>query len=455
MITQTPLVFNSQLQKTALNYSDYSSLKFSDFEPNYQNWHKRKHLSEILQSILDKAPKTFENQVLHKIKDKLSNCSEWIKYSQKNGVYQFDHAFFCHSRFCPVCQHENTVHRNDNFSEVYKKLVQEHPNCKIILATFTVKNHEIATIKPLLAQMSRAMTKLLNRKAVKQSLLGYMKCFEMVRPTYESNGQKLICPETGNTHARPHYHVLFVFKSTGKHYVSQKTLQTLWQDCLGVDYLPHVHTKDIFSRAEMKRLGELQTENYKLNSFVRVASYLVKTIGILGDWDSSVSHEWIHHYCKLMHGKNTISTGGIIRNIFKEIREKELVEKQLLKEKKEQEKLMNILIETPPKNMVMMKFSPSYFLAPFAYNWEQNITCNYYYDHEKTVYVNEPCTPPIPIPQSHLDTMQKPTIRLELLDDKKAQLSEPVSKSDGIDYLIQVGFLPPSWKDDVQIYRFI
>lgn len=471
MIPQNPYIFNRSNQKRPLKSLDFSTLDycFHDLEPNADNWYKRKHLSEILCNVLSKAPATLENANLPKIANRLSECSKWLRYTPSNDGYRLEKSFFCHSRFCPICQHQHIAERQKNLDDLYKELRQQFPRCKFILATFTVKNQEIAHIQPLLEQMGKAMTKLLNRKSVKQPLIGYMKTFEMVRPTIKVGDRKVVCPTYGNTHAHPHYHILFVLKSTGKNYLTQATLQHLWQECLGVDYLPHVHTRNIFSRAEIKRLGDLQAENYKLNTFVKVAKYLVKTANILGDWDSNTSNEWTHHYCRLMHGKRTLSAGGAVRDILHELKERELIQKQLAKEKKEREKLANITDGTPPP-AILMKFAPSYFLAPFAPDWEQKITCNYFYDQEKTAYVNEQCTPPIPIPQAHLDIMTEPKPKLnlitvrtsrhifhlsgrgisgvydDLIDDKKAQPSEPLEIADDADYLIQVGFLPPSWK---------
>ena len=192
--------------------------------------------------------------------ERLDNCSGWLKfgYNEVNGLV-LKQAFFCRVRYCAMCQWRKSLLWKALMYKSYDEIMQKHPTHRFVFLTLTIKNPLIGDLRETIKHMNKSWTRLKDRKEFIGAVDGWIRTTEVTRPTLPRKNKKapaVYCPETMNTHAHPHFHVLLMVKPSyfGKGYIKQAKWSELWGDCLRVDYLPVVDVRTVKAKRVMKKV---------------------------------------------------------------------------------------------------------------------------------------------------------------------------------------------------------
>jgi plasmid rolling circle replication initiator protein Rep len=152
--------------------------------------------------------------------------------------------------------------------------------------------------------ISKAFTKMIKFKKFQNSILGYIKVFEV--PPQKND----------KSYFNPHFHCIFAvstsyFNSKLNLYLNTQDFRELWQKALKVDYLPVVNVK-IIKENKKKSLNEIDSAIFE------IAKYQLKYTD-LKDIDVDV---FKNYYFSL---KNTraLSFGGIFKEYKQNIKDDE------------------------------------------------------------------------------------------------------------------------------------
>lgn len=175
--------------------------------------------------------------------ESMMNCGSFLQF----GLYRHEQtseekkklhkAGFCKDKFCPMC---NWRRARKYAIQNYKilKALEQKSKVRYIFATFTVKNPKLEDLRSSITAMNKAFLKMMRRKRVKDSVMGYIKAIEF---PFQKGSKEYI---------NLHIHTLLVvpakyFDTKYNLYIKQNEWQELWRDVLGVDYDPSVDIRII------------------------------------------------------------------------------------------------------------------------------------------------------------------------------------------------------------------
>lgn len=230
---------------------------------------------------------------LNKIRKSASvrECGTYLEFKRfDSGDFKLHTANFCRVRLCPLCSWRRSLKIFAQTSRIMDKL--DNKSYKFIFLTLTCKNVSAMDLADTLDVLFKAYNNFNRRKVIKDSFVGWFRALEV---TYNKKS---------NTY-HPHFHVVLCAKSSyfKKHYVSQDTFATIWQECLGVDYKPIVDVRK-FS----KKKGVSEACKYA----VKDSDYLTKK-GVAID---SV----VNTLDDCLAGRRLVALGGIFKDIAKELK---------------------------------------------------------------------------------------------------------------------------------------
>lgn len=202
------------------------------------------------------------------------------------------------------------------FYKAIPEIMSDYKSARWFFLTLTVKNCDIKDLKSTIQEMNKAFKKLIKRKTFIKYNLGFVKTTEITRNKKDNS-------------AHPHFHILLLMNSSYFKYGYEKidVWRQNWKDCLGVDYDPVIdlRTVKIKSGNEQESLSNAVAETLK---------YAVKPSDMIQD------REWFLEMNRQVFKMRFVSTGGILKDLFKE----ETTEKELLllnEEESEEEKNIN------------------------------------------------------------------------------------------------------------------
>ncbi|MTL04538.1 replication protein, partial [Turicibacter sanguinis] len=145
--------------------------------------------------------------------------------------------------------------------------------------------------------------KLRHRKAFKQAVKGWFRALEITHNLEENS----LSYDTYH----PHYHVVLVVNKsyfTDKTYIKHESWCKMWQECLGLDYLPNVDVRR-FKTSTKKELKKSVAEAVK---------YTVKDNDFLIPDNEELQDKTVAILTKALARRRLIAFGGV----FKEIHQK-------------------------------------------------------------------------------------------------------------------------------------
>lgn len=252
---------------------------------------------------------------------RMDDCSGRLEFSQ---ILQKDtgelklklsNAHFCRVRHCPICQWRKSLMWKAKFYKAIPEIMEDYKSARWLFLTLTVKNCDVKDLKSTIQKMNKAFKKIINREHFKKYNLGFVKTTEITRS------------KDGTAH--PHFHILLLMNSSyfRRGYMKQEEWRDLWVDVMDIDYIPQVDIRTV-----KIRLGSEQES--LSNAVAETLKYAVKPSDMIQD------REWFLEMNRQVFKMRFVSTGGILKDLFKD----ETTEKELLllnEEENEEEKDLN------------------------------------------------------------------------------------------------------------------
>ena len=250
--------------------------------------------------------------------ERLDGCSGWLKFgfNEVNGMV-LKQAFFCRVRYCAMCQWRKSLLWKALMYKSYDEIMQKHPTHRFVFLTLTIKNPLIGELRQTLQHMNKSWTRLKDRKEFLTVVDGWIRTTEVTRPKKPRKNKKdpiVYCPETKNTHAHPHFHVILMVKPSyfkGKTYIKQSKWAELWGDCLRADYVPVVDV-----RVVKPKKGVADDDGMKA-AIAETLKYAVKPDDIMHDNEDPKAREWFYELTRQTHKLRFVATGGVLKNALK------------------------------------------------------------------------------------------------------------------------------------------
>lgn len=252
----------------------------------------------------------------HKRSLKIKDCAGFLRFGRDSydGTLHLIEAHFCHKRACPICQWRRSLMLKAKFYSNLPQVMNENPKARYIFLTLTVKNCELSELRSTIQMMNKAFDRMMKLEYMKKVVLGYCRNVEVTKADDEK--------------AHPHFHVLLAVSPSyfsSENYLSQIKWKKLWQECLRIDYSPVVDVRIP------------QTDQDKNNVVKELLKYPVK------EADIDIKSKWFLDYCEQVHHLRFISTGGILKNIVKDIQPQTDQELIKLNEESEDHKITELL----------------------------------------------------------------------------------------------------------------
>lgn len=150
----------------------------------------------------------------------------------------------CRDRLCPVCQWRLARRRSALLASAMDTAA---PGTFPAMLGLTVRNVEGAALRDTVAHISKAATRLMNRKRVRDAIAGHARSLEITRNEQD-----------GTWH--PHIHAILLYRKRA--YIHHEEWLKLWQVCAGLDYPPDVDIRAIRRTASAWSKAALEVCKY-------------------------------------------------------------------------------------------------------------------------------------------------------------------------------------------------
>lgn len=237
---------------------------------------------------------------------RMGTCTEILKFGHvvnpQTGEARLSlrEAHFCKDRLCPVCNKRRGALWRKRFRDKIPELQKTFPAARWVFLTLTIKNCHIGDLRVTIQNLNKGWQNLVRRKKVKKILLGHVRATEVTRS------------KIGEAH--PHFHCMLMIPSTffkGENYIKQDEWAKMWQECLGVDYIPITDVRSIKNiKTDQKNLDQNIADDL-YQGVMETVKYATKSKDLLND------EKWLLEYAKQVKGLRFIDTGGALKNIFK------------------------------------------------------------------------------------------------------------------------------------------
>ena len=212
-----------------INVSDEN--KLTGVKPN---WRDNKENSVLVAESHIRLLGGYENRGYRM----LECCCKTYFREYEDGAKQFDSAFFCERRLCPMCMWRDSLKTYGEVSWMMDYIQARH-DFKFIFLTLTVKNVGCDKITSYLDEFFEAFNRLTKLKRFKDISKGWFRSFEMTHNW-----------DTGEYH--PHFHVIIaVDKSYAEwhgDYMHHSEWVKMWHSLVGGKHPPSVRINRIYSK---------------------------------------------------------------------------------------------------------------------------------------------------------------------------------------------------------------
>lgn len=247
------------------------------------------HRYDITARIVERFRKCLSHEACYSRHDAQSNTWSLGPYG----------AYSCHLPFCPVCASVRTNTWVRYMSEIAPVLKENFPTYKFVFLTISHRNGLVVNLQDELNGMNAIWKNFRKRKQFK-SVAGWVKIVE-IQP--QDSGTGLSNPEMVNLH----YHILLLVPHNFPCDIDMRNEWIkIWREIAMLDYNPNFHIEKIRNDIE------------KYNVANKVVVYSLKRTDL-----SRSNIEWSEAYILQSHGRQMITTGGILRAYIHEVREQE------------------------------------------------------------------------------------------------------------------------------------
>lgn len=224
----------------------------------------------------------------------------------------------CRVRLCPLCSWRRSLRNFWNTISIVKWLQanesrQEVGKFSYIFITLTIKNCGGDALSGTIDDLFAAVKRLYERKEIKKAWLG------MVRNLEVTHNVDINSKDYDTFH--PHFHMIAAVRPSyfkSRDYISQKRLQTLWKECLRVDYDPVVDIRRVKSRACPE--GEDASGCDAAKAVAECSKYAAKAADYIipDDWDLTV--DTVRVLDAALDRRRLITYSGIFREVSQRLK---------------------------------------------------------------------------------------------------------------------------------------
>lgn len=260
--------------------------------------------------------------------DRIRNCASTLVFainldSQKRKLAS---ANFCRDRFCPECSKRKSRLMYHNLRKVLEKSYDEK-NQSFIHLVLALRNCKKEDLKESLNQLLSGFHRLFRRKKFKDSINGWYRNLEV---TYNEKEDTL----------HPHLHIILsvdndYFKRKSGKYLTQEYIKKEFQTACKIDYEPTAYIKKVYSKNQKDILHSLVAEASK---------YVTKVSDILDLENENLKLELLKSLSNGLHGRRMSSYGGMLKEIFKDLKLEDEENADLLKVEDEEFELGNNVV---------------------------------------------------------------------------------------------------------------
>lgn len=288
---------------TELSQENQASNETSEYLASYSSkdkwWDGHRADTDAIAKVL------ISTELFNKKGLRMGTCTEILKFGHvvnpETGEVRISlrEAHFCKDRLCPVCNKRRGALWRKRFRNKLPELQKLFPTARWVFLTLTIKNCPIDDLRVTIQHLNKGWQNLVRRKKVKKILLGHVRATEVTRS------------KIGEAH--PHFHCMLMVPTNffSKDYIKQDEWAQMWQECLGVDYIPITDVRAIKNiKADEKKLDQNIADDL-YHGVMETVKYATKSKDLLTD------EKWLIEYAKQVKGLRFIDTGGALKNIFK------------------------------------------------------------------------------------------------------------------------------------------
>ena len=241
---------------------------------------------------------------------RVRDCAEALFFrllSDDNGEIHFklQSAPYCHYRHCPICQWRRSLRNKAIVMSALPAILEKHPTARFAMLTLTVRNCHLSELRQSISAMNKGWQRLIQRDG--WPAIGWIRGVEVTR------GQD------GSAH--PHFHALLMLPSSyfsGQAYIPTREWVQLWRQAMRLDYDPICDIRQVKAKVSAETTPE-GTDGRLLavqSAVSEVAKYATKAADLLAG-----GPEWLAEYVAQVHGLKFLTSGGVLKGIFKPVKE--------------------------------------------------------------------------------------------------------------------------------------
>lgn len=287
--------FNRKLESSTSVSDELVVLQDVSLFGRDRNWRERKELVYLVQE-------SFARLGNDKKADRLSKCANCLTFfvCPEGHEKKLKTAEFCQVRLCPMCSFRRSLIIGNQLRKV-AHTAHEERNFRFLFLTLTAKTVGSEDLSGELDKYFKAWGRLSKRTPFKKSVKGWFRALEvthnMSRDTYH-----------------PHFHCLLAVKPyyfKGNGYINHAGWVQLWKESMRLNYNPVV---DIRVVRPKQPGGTIE------KALVEITKYTVKSGDYLNAYDLEGQDLAIKTLDKALKSRRLIAYGGVLKDIWKELR---------------------------------------------------------------------------------------------------------------------------------------
>jgi len=240
--------------------------------------------------------------------ERAATCASKLQFDGTfDGRKTLKFANFCQLRLCPMCLARRARKAAFKLSQVMDLVEREHPGCRFLFLTLTIRNVSGCDLSAALGQLTKGWYRLMDLRSVERAIKGWFRAIEITR-----NGKD------GTFH--PHIHAILVvepeyFDKKSGLWITQKVWRERWAKAARLNYDP---TVDIRITREKKANDDDDSASH--SATVEAAKYATKDTDYIDpDLSIDVAAQIVTDYTTALHRRRLTAYGGWLKEAARKL----------------------------------------------------------------------------------------------------------------------------------------